>query len=86
MTAPVPMAGSGDAYLPLCRLVEYSGLSLRTLRNHLVHPVRPLPHYRVGGRVLVKKSEFDAWALQFRVTASADGLQALVDDVVGGFR
>ena len=75
-----------DAYLSLKALATYSGLSVRTLRTHLAHRVHPLPHYRVGGRVLVKKSEFDAWASQFRVTARAGALDALVDEVVGAFR
>jgi excisionase family DNA binding protein len=78
---------SGDAgYLPLKALAGYCGLSVRTLRGYLVDRVRPLPHYRVGGRVLVKKSEFDDWAAQFRVVREPASIDALVDDVVGSLR
>lgn len=54
-------------YLSLQQLAAYSGLSVRTLRGHLSDPLRPLPHYRIGGRVLVKPSEYDTWARAFRV-------------------
>lgn len=55
------------AYLSLKELAAYSGLCVRTLRAHLNDALRPLPHYRIGGRVLVKPSEYDAWARSFRV-------------------
>ena len=60
-----------DAYLPLRALAAYSGLSIRTLRSYLVHPDRPLPYYRIGAKILVRRSEFDAWAAGFRVTVAA---------------
>ncbi len=66
-----------DAYLPLRALARYAGLSVRTLRTYLVHGSSPLPHYRIGGKVLVRRSEFDAWAARFRVTA-----RPVVDDLV----
>lgn len=81
--AGVPVAGG---YLPLRTLAGYAGLSLRTLRGYLTHPARPLPHYRVGGRILVKRSDFDAWVEQFRVAVEPQGLDALVDDVVASLR
>ena len=57
-------------------------MSVRRLRDYLHDPARPLPHYRAGGKILVRRSEFDAWAGQFRVTPSAVGVDALVDDVL----
>jgi excisionase family DNA binding protein len=72
-----------DAYLSLIALAEYSGLSVRTLRGYLAHPMHPLPHYRPGGKVLVKRSEFDAWMAAFKSTlvSTVDGL---VDEVFRG--
>ena len=69
------------AYLPLRALAAYSGLSVRRLRDYLYDPVCPLPHFRIGGKILVRRSDFDAWALQFRgnVRASVD---RVVDDLV----
>jgi excisionase family DNA binding protein len=72
-----------DAYLPLKALAGYSGLSVRTLRGYLAHPSRPLPHYRVGGKLLVKRSEFDAWMRTFR-SVEASRVDAIVADMLTG--
>lgn len=72
-----------DGYLPLKPLSAYAGMSVRTLRGYLAHASRPLPHYRVGGKILVKRSEFDAWMGAFRVN-QVDNLDALVNDVLTG--
>ena len=55
-----------DPYLPLRALSGYCGLSVRTLREHLSDATHPLPCYRVGGKVLVRRSEFDTWVRAFR--------------------
>ena len=70
-----------DGYLPLRALASYSGLGIRTLRSYLSHPVRPLPHYRVGGKILVKRSEFDAWLGKFRVEESPR-VDAVVSEIL----
>jgi hypothetical protein len=70
-----------DDYLPLRTLAGYSGLSVRTLRGYLVHPAHPLPHYRVGGKLLVKRSEFDDWMRGFRA-AEPPRLDGIVADVL----
>lgn len=57
-----------DAYLSLAELARYSGLSIKALRGHLRAATCPLPHYQVGTRVLVKRSEYDAWVQQFHQT------------------
>jgi excisionase family DNA binding protein len=54
--------------------------------RYLVNSVRPLPHYRVGGRVLVRKSDFDTWAGQFRVALKPKSIDSMVDDVLGTLR
>ena len=66
-----------DAYRSLKALAAYSGLSVRTLRGYLKHSAHPLPHFHVGGKILVKQSEFDTWMATFRVSAAAR-----VDDIV----
>lgn len=55
-----------DPYLDLKALSVYSGLSRRRLHELLKDPVRPLPHYRIGGKVLVRRGEYDTWALHYR--------------------
>ena len=71
----------GDSFLDLTTLAGYSGLSKRTLRYHLASAARPLPHYRVGGKILVKRSEFDGWILQFK-GAERPALDPLVTDLL----
>jgi excisionase family DNA binding protein len=55
-----------DKYLSIRELAEYSGLSVRTLQRHLASSEHSLPRYRIGRRVLVKRSEFDAWMIEWR--------------------
>ncbi|OGB96124.1 MAG: hypothetical protein A3G35_13265 [candidate division NC10 bacterium RIFCSPLOWO2_12_FULL_66_18] len=57
-----------DPYLSLKALAAYSGLSTRTLRSFINRPpAEALPCYRVtGGKLLVRRSEFDAFIAQYR--------------------
>ncbi|MGH7414998.1 MAG: helix-turn-helix domain-containing protein, partial [Candidatus Rokuibacteriota bacterium] len=60
-------ASGDDEYLTLSRLAAYSKLSERQLRNYLsLPPGQALPCYRPGRKVLIRKSEFDAWFAQYR--------------------
>lgn len=61
-----------DPFLSLRALSLYSGLGVRTLRGYLTDPRRPLPCYRVGAKILVRRSEFDSWMRQHRQVGSAD--------------
>jgi hypothetical protein len=70
-------------YLPLKALAPYAGLSVRTLRGYLHDPANPLPHYCVGGKILVRRADYDAWALRFRQSGTPT-LHAIVDDVLRG--
>lgn len=64
------MTTAMDGYLPLKALAQYSGLSVRTLRTYLMSPSHPLPYFRIGGKIVVKRSEYDAWVDRFRVVAT----------------
>lgn len=50
-------------------------MSVRTLRNYL----GKLPHYRVGGKLLIRKSEFDRFMDKYRVV---DNLDEVVEDIL----
>ena len=66
-TPTIPSSPASDEYLTLTQLGAYSKLSPRQLRNYLnLPPGHALPCYRPGRRVLVRRSEFDAWFLQYR--------------------
>jgi lambda repressor-like predicted transcriptional regulator len=76
-----------DGYLGLRALARYSGLSVRTLRGYLHDPARPLPHYRIGGKILVRPCEFDAWAARFRVEQrGVEQLDRAVAEIMAGLR
>ncbi len=51
----------GFEWMDLRRLTEYAAVSERTLRAWVHSPVDPLPAVRVGGKILVRKSDFDAF-------------------------
>jgi hypothetical protein len=70
-----------DPFLPLRALARYSGVSVRRLRDYLSDAVHPLPHYRVGGRILVRRSEFDTWIAAFRRLGRPD-VEAIVSEVL----
>ena len=70
-----------DPYLPLKALAAYSGLSVRLLRDCLTDPAHPLPHYRYRGKILVRRSEFDAWIAQYRRVGRPD-LDEIVREVL----
>ena len=61
-----------DPFLSLRALAAYSGLSVRKLRDLLDNVAHPLPAYQVGGKLLVRRSEFDAWINAYRETGRAD--------------
>lgn len=76
------ISSSLDPFLSLVTLAAYSGLSVRTLRNHLRRRVLPLPHYQVGGKILVRRSEFDRWIVQFRRMSQRDATGDQLADCV----
>lgn len=74
-----------DGYLSLRDLATYSGLSVSTLRDYVNHLRPPLPHYRIGARIMVRRSEFDQWVRQFREDGST-ALEAVADRILASMR
>ena len=74
----VEITASLDPYLGLKALSTYSGLSVRKLRALTVRDrADALPTYRIDGRVLVRRSEFDEWLSRYRITGRPGVLKAL---------
>ena len=67
-----------DQYFDLSGLSVYSNLGVSTLRNHIR---RGLPSFKVGGKILVRKSEFDQWIEQFRLHKKRD-ISRIVDEAI----
>jgi len=73
-----------DPFLSLRALADYSGLSVKTLRSYIDRlPHEALPAYRVGHKVLVRRSEFDAWMAQFRAKGRPGLAKAIRDMGLG---
>ncbi len=70
-----------DPFLSIRALASYSGLSVRKLRDCLIDPGHPLPSYRVGGKIVVRRSEFDAWIAAYRTQGRAN-VDRIVSDVL----
>lgn len=67
-----------DPFLDLKALVAYSGLSKSTLRAYIdLPPADALPCYRLRGKILVRRSEFDAWLQRYRTVGRPSLARAL---------
>ena len=70
-----------DKYFDLPGLSSYCDLAVSTLRDYLRHGRNPIPYFKVKGKILVRKTEFDAWLEGFRANRKVD-LNAIADEVV----
>jgi len=72
-----------DKYLDLKGLVGYSSLKEPTLRNHI--RFEGLPCFKVKGKILIKRSEFDRWIEGFRMNKK-EQLDEFVDQVIADLK
>jgi excisionase family DNA binding protein len=70
---------SQDRYLSLSETSDYINLSERIIRERLSE----IPHFRVGSKLLFKKSELDEWMLRYREENEESEIGSIVDEVVG---
>ena len=68
-----------DQYFDLRGLSAYSGLGVSTLRDYI--RTGKLPAFKLDGKVLVKRSEFDLWMEGHRKNRKQD-LEALTNEVM----
>src|SRR4051812_22028917 len=52
-----PKAG----YVPLKDLAAFVGADVRTLRRFITNPNTKFPHFCIGRRILVKKTDLEDW-------------------------
>jgi len=84
LALPTASALQLPGYLDLKALAGYSSCSVRWLRDRLTDPLAPLPCHRIGGKILIRREDFDVWINQFRTVRPSTELGALVDDVLDG--
>ena len=68
-----------DEYFDFPRLSAYSKLGVSTLREYIRK--KGLPGFKMNGKILIKRSEFDTWMERFRMTKERN-LESLADDVI----
>jgi predicted DNA-binding transcriptional regulator AlpA len=68
-------------YLNVRELSAYSGLGVRTIWSFLKDATNPLPHIRIGRKIIrIKRTDFDAWIGMYYV--SAPGRNSTADRIV----
>ncbi len=78
----IALSSPADPYHSLSALATYSGCSVRWLRDRLTDAHRPLPCYRLpGGKILVRRSEFDHWLARYRQVGDPQ-VRQIVDEVL----
>jgi len=76
-------SSSGEPlYLTLKKLAVYSSCSLRWLRSRLVDSHHPLPHFKIGGKILVKRVDFDEWLSKHRVTPRGNEIDQILESML----
>ena len=68
-----------DEYFDFQGLSAYSKLGVSTLRGYINK--MGLPGFKMNGKILVKRSEFDTWMERFRMNKERN-LDSLADDVI----
>lgn len=68
-----------DQYFDLRGLSAYASMAVPTLRDYINN--RQLPCFKLKGKILIKRSEFDAWIECHRLNKGQD-LNNLVDGVI----
>ena len=74
-----PAISLKDRYFDLRGLSAYSAFGVATLRDYIRSD--GLPCFKVKGKILIKKSEFDRWIENYRINQSQD-IDTLVDSVM----
>lgn len=74
-----------DQYFDLRGLSAYCALAVPTLRDYLRDGRNPVPHFKVKGKILVRKTEFDDWLETFRVNRK-QRVQDVVDGVMASLK
>jgi excisionase family DNA binding protein len=70
-------------WLSLKQVTQYASFCQRTIRSWIHSPTDPLPAVRVRGKILIRRSDLDAWLQRHRVKPlEAVDLDAIVRDVL----
>jgi excisionase family DNA binding protein len=74
------LADGWPEWMDLRTLCRYANVSERTLREWIHRPVNPLPAVQVGGKILIRRGDFDRWLECHRLRVVDVG--CIVDEMV----
>lgn len=75
----------GPEWLGLRQITRYASISERTIRSWIHAPVDPLRAVRIGGKILVRRSELDAWLAQHQLhPLAAVDVDGIVKSILQG--
>jgi excisionase family DNA binding protein len=70
-------------WLGVRQVTQYANISERTIRGWIHSPVDSLPAVRIVGKILIRRSELDAWLARHRLKPIATvDLDGIVKDVL----
>jgi hypothetical protein len=78
-----PAISLKDQYFDLRGLEAYSALKVPTLRDYIRSG--DLPSFKIKGKILIRKSEFDTWIEDYRVNRTKQ-INDIVDDVMSSLK
>jgi len=78
-----PVITLKDQYFDLKGLSVYSSLGVGTLRDYLKSG--GLSYFKLRGKILIKRSEFDRWLERYRINQKQD-LNNIVDEVLSSMK
>ena len=74
-------------WLGLRQVTTYADVSERTVRSWIHSPLDPLPAVQPGGKILIRRSELDAWLGRRRLKPLQNiDVDAIVKNTLQGFR
>ena len=77
-----PAIALKDQFFDLRGLAAYSSLGVGTLRGYLKCG---LPFFKLRGKILVKRSEFDSWLEAYRVNRAKE-INDIADDAISSLK
>lgn len=72
-----------DRYFDLRRLSVYSSLGVGTIRDYIREGT--LPYFKIKGKILIRKSEFDEWMEEHRGESHQD-INGMVNEIMNNLK
>ena len=78
--------GTWPEWMSLKSVASYADVSERTLREWMHSPDNPLPYSQRGGKILIKRVQFDEWMNRQTVQATRINVDSIVNEICSAVR